>query len=180
LLTDGEDTSCDGTRLSALQAEIASLSAKLFAVGIGQTHSKEVLRQIATGKGFNGTYIDTATGGDSIGNTIATIYNQALSSFQELELSSSLAAHTWSVNGMPSVIGKTESKSVLGALAEGRTLTKQIVIHGDRLKAPLDLSTVFFNLTFKDPKGRKGAIKLRWRPTPIIDPAIVSACVPYR
>jgi Mg-chelatase subunit ChlD len=170
LLTDGND-SCDNTRLSALQKEIALTSAKLFTVGIGKEHSKQVLRQIAIGNGFNGTYIDTTTGKDTIANTIAAIYNQAISSFQELELSSSLAADTWSINGMP---------SVLGTLEEGKTLTSHIVIHRNKLKDRSDLSTVFFNLTFKDPKGRKGQIKLHWGSNLIIDSAIESACHSYR
>jgi len=180
LLTDGEDNSCSSTRLAALQAEIASTSAQLFAVGIGQNHSKEVLKQIATGKGFNGTYIDTTKGKDTIANTIAAIYNQAISSFQQLELSSSLAAGTWSINGTPSRTEKKQSKFSLGTLEEGQALTSHIVIHGNKLKDFLDLSTVFFKLTFKDPKGRKGELKLHWTPTPIVDPAIAKACFKYQ
>jgi Mg-chelatase subunit ChlD len=180
LLTDGEDNSCSEKKLQALQKEIASTSAKLFAIGIGQRHSKEILKAIATDNGFDGTYIDTTTGKDTIANTIAAIYNQAISSFQELELSCSLAADTWSVNGKSSRTEKEQSKFLLGTLEEGKTLTSHIVIHGNKLKEFLDLSTVFFNLSFKDPKGRNGQIKLHWNPTPIVDPAIASACHNYR
>lgn len=178
LLTDGEDNSCNQTRLSEFQKEIASLSAKLFAVGIGKAHSKNVLRQIANCK--DGTYIDTTAGKDTIATTIAAIYYQAISSFQELELSSSLPADTWSVNGTLSKAEKEQSKFVLGALEEGQTLTTHIVIHGNKLKNFLDLSKVFFNLTFKDPKGRKGQLQLDWNPTAFVDPVIASACHSYR
>ena len=177
LLTDGGD-SCDQKRLSDLQKEIASLSAKLFAIGIGREHSKETLRQIANCQ--DGTYIDTTTGNDTIANTIAAIYNQAISSFQELELSSSLAAGTWTVNGKFSVAEKEQSKFSLGTLEEGQTLKRHIVIHGNKLKNFLDLSKVFFNLTFKDPKGRKGQLQLDWNPTAFVDPTIASACFSYR
>lgn len=180
LLTDGEDNNCSRSRLSDLQKEMASASAKLFAVGIGQNHSKNVLKEIATGNGFNGTYIDTTTGKDTIANTIAAIYNQAIASFQELELSSSLAADTWSVDGKPSRAEKEQSEFSLGTLEEGKTLTSHIVIHRNKLKDSLDLSTVFFNLTFKDPKGREGELKLDWNPTLITDPVIDKACHKYR
>lgn len=177
LLTDG-DCSCNANRLSSLQQEIASLSARLFAIGIGKEHSKPTLRQIANCQ--DGTYIDTTTGNDTIANTIAAIYNQAISSFQELELSSSLAADTWTVNGKSSVVEKEQSKFLLGTLEEGQTLTSQIVIHANKLKNFLDLSKVFFNLTFKDPKGRKGQLKLDWNPTAFVDPDIAKACHSYR
>ncbi len=183
LLTDGkleDHEEWDNKKLSSIQKRLAAISAKVFAVGIGEEHSKKVLNQIATGNSFNGTYIDTAKGKDTIANTIAAIYNQAISSFQELELSSSLAADTWSVNGKPSRTEKEQSNFSLGALEEGKTLTKHIVIHGNQLKDSLDLSTVFFSLTFKDPKGRKGELKLHWNPRAFVDPAIAKACHSYR
>ncbi len=182
-LTDGvleDHDKWDNEKLSSIQKSLAAISAKVFAVGIGEEHSKKVLRKIAKGNRFNGTYIDTTKGKDTIANTIAAIYNQAISSFQELELSSSLPADTWSVNGMPSRTEKEQSNFSLGTLEEGKTLTSYIVIHGNQLKDPLDLSTVFFNLTFKDPKGRKGELKLDWNPTTFVDPAIAQACHSYR
>jgi hypothetical protein len=178
LLTDGQDPSYDTTRLIALQKSIALTSAKLFAVGIGKEHSDKVLNQIVTGNGIKGVYIDTTK--KSIKDTIAAIYSQAISSFQELELSSSLPAGTWSVDHSLSVTTKDRSKVPLGALAEGKTLTKQILIHGHMLPGDLDLSTVFFNLTFKDPKGREGNLKLRWKNSPVVVPAIEQACHRYR
>lgn len=170
----------DNKKLSSIQKRLTSISAKVFTVGIGEEHSVKILNQIATDNGFNGTYINTTVDKDCIKNTIAAIYNQAISSFQELELSSSLPPGTWSVNYTASVAGKEQSKVPLGTLAEGKTLTSQIVIHGHKLKEDLDLSTVFFNLTFKDPKGREGDVKLRWKNPSVVVPAIAQACLPYR
>ncbi len=181
-LTDGkleEHDVWDNNKLFSIQKRLTAISAKVFAVGIGQGHSDVILNQMTKDNGFNGIYIDTTVGKDSIKNTIAAIYNQAISSFQELALSSSLPFGTWSVDHEPSVAGKEQSTVLLGPLAEGKTMTKQIVIHGHKLKADLDLSTVFFNLTFKDPKGREGSWKLRWKNSPVVVPAIEQACRPY-
>ncbi len=175
LLTDGEN-GLDEERLSSIQANIASTSAKLFAIGIGKKHSKDTLRKIATNGRFEGIYIDTTSGKDPIGSTISKIYNQAIASFYELELTSAqLGLNTWSVIKTPSVIENGQSKCKLGSLSEGEILNKSIVIHPDRLSAPLDLSTVKFSLNFKDPKGRQSQLSLPWNPTAIIDPTIVLA-----
>jgi Mg-chelatase subunit ChlD len=182
-LTDGnleKHEVWDDKKLFSLQKRLTSISAKVFAVGIGKEHSEKILKQIATGNGFKGTYIDTSVDKNSIKHTIAAIYNQAIPTFQQLDLSSSLPAGTWSVDHAISIAIKEQSKVSLGSLVEGGTLTKHIVIHGDKLKADLDLSTVFFNLTFKDPKGREGSRKLYWRYSPVVVTAIEQACRTYR
>ncbi len=176
LLTDAEDDTKDTQRLSSIQATIASTSAMFFAVGIGKDHQKDILKKIVTYRGLKGTYIDTTSGQDPIGSTVSKIYHQAIASFHELELTSpQLDAHAWSVINTPSAIENGQSKCKLGSLSEGKTLNKSITIHWDKLKDPLDLSTVSFTLTFTDPKGRKGQVSLPWNPTTTIDPAIVSA-----
>jgi Mg-chelatase subunit ChlD len=182
-LTDGKlenNERWNNQKLFSIQNRLTAISAKVFAIGIGKEHSGAILREIATNNGFNGTYINTTVDKDSIKNTIAAIYKQAISSFQDLELSSSLPAGTWSADHSLSVGGNEQSKVPLGSLAEGKTLTKQIVIHGHKLPDDLDLSTVFFNFTCTDPKGRKGRRKIHWETSPKVVSAIEKACLPYR
>jgi len=178
LLTDGEDSSMSAKKLATIQAKLAAASAQLFAIGIGAGHSKDVLQQIVASekKAFRGRYIDTTAGQDTIESAISKIYNQALSSFQELELTApGLAPDSWSVIHTPGVIDKGQLKCNLGPLSEGKILQRFIQIHGDRLKAPLELSTVVFTLTFIDPKGRRGKLSLPWNPDTTIDPNLLRA-----
>ncbi len=173
LLTDGND-SIDQGELSNIHARIASAGASLFAIGIGKEHKKATLKQIVTSKAgsFKGKYIDTTAGKETIKGAIAAIYGQAIASFSELELSATgLGQGTWTVIGAPT--GQTTCS--LGPLSNGSALNKVIKINSDSLPASLDLSTVTFYLTFRDPKGRKGKISLPWNPTTIIDPAIIKA-----
>ncbi len=165
LLTDGEDNSINQCKLSTLQDKLASIPAKLFAIGIGKSHNKSVLQQIAVSQNGNlkGTYIDTTLGLDTIESAISKIYNQAIASFHDLELSASgLPADAWSVIGIH--LARGQSKWNLGSLSEGQTLQKVVEIHLDRLTASLDLSKVVFTLTFADSNGVRGQHTLPWNP----------------
>ncbi len=166
LLTDGEDTA--DNQFSSIHQIFVSKSAQLFAIGIGKEHKKDTLKQIANVKG--GTYIDTTAGQYTIESAISQIYQQAIASFDELELSApQLDSTAWSVRERKVENGTCK----LGALSEGKALQSLIRINEEQLKAPLDLSTVAFTLTFKDPRGINGTVSLPWNPTTIIDPAIV-------
>jgi Mg-chelatase subunit ChlD len=173
LLTDGDDK-VDG-RLDDIHKVLAKASAKLFAIGIGQEHKKETLEQIANGRarGVNGTYIDTTVAGNTIEGAISTIYNQAIASFREFQLTApSLSPNAWSVVNVPKKDG--EPQCDLGSLAEGSTITRHIRIHGEKLKAPLELSTVAFSLSFIDSKGQQGSVSLPWNPNTVVNPAILA------
>lgn len=165
LLTDGEDNDINQCKLSTLQDKLASIPAKLFAIGIGKSHTKSVLERIAVSQNGNlkGIYIDTTLGFDTIESAISKIYNQAIASFHDLELSASgLPADAWSVIGTHHARG--QSKWNLGSLSEGQTLHKVVEIHLDRLTASLDLSKVVFKLTFADSNGVRGQHTLPWNP----------------
>ncbi|NGX47560.1 MAG: hypothetical protein K1000chlam3_00939, partial [Chlamydiae bacterium] len=158
LLTDGEET-LDPSKVVPIHKRLTAVNAQLFAIGIGN-HKKETLKIIApkTGK-FTGTYIDTTLGKETIESAISKIYIQALAVFRDLVLSSSqLDAGTWSVNNIPSVKTGEQSKCELGSLSEGTKMDRMIQIHGVNLDSTLELSTVKFDLTFKDPQGRKGKL----------------------
>ena len=171
-LTDGDvddKTIFDEAKLAAIRSKLASCSAELFTIGIGEKHDASKLRKmVARGTdGFQGTYINSASGEDTIGTAIARIYKHAISSFRDLQLTAQgLDASAWSI--LPGIAGQK-----IGSLTEGSTLTKNIAIHADRLKASLDLSTVKFKLTFTDPRGQKGEMTIPWDPNFIVDPAIV-------
>lgn len=178
-LTDGlpcKEIEFDEQKLAPIRLRLAALSAQFFVLGIGEKHdATTLLKMTAQGSdGFKGTYINTASGQDSIGSAIAKIYQHAISSFRGLEITApGLDAKDWSIH--PKVGG--QSNTALGSLSEGTTLTKQIVIHTDQLLAPLDLATVKFKLTFTDPKGRQGEMTIPWKPHSIIDPEIIK---PYK
>lgn len=175
LLTDGED-SLDQSKVALIQTRLAAANANLFAIGIGERHKKDTLRKIApeTGK-FTGTYIDTTLGKETIGSAISKIYTQAIAVFSDLVLRSpQLSAGTWSVDNIPSVMTNKQSECKLGSLSGETKMVRRIQIHSDKLKSPLDLSPVRFDLTFKDPKGREGKLSLPWKSNSIIDPQILS------
>ncbi len=174
LLTDG-NVAVNQTYISDIHKRLAAANAQLFAIGIG-THKKEALKQIAPETGsFKGTYIDTTLGHDTIESAIARIYTQAIASFDKLVLrSSQLEAGTWSVNNTPSIEKNKQSQVELETLSEGEKLVKYIKIDPKKLKSPLDLSKVKFDLTFRDPRGRLGKLSLPWNPNTTIDPAIVN------
>lgn len=173
LLTDG-DESLEQAKVSAIHTRLSAVNAKLFAVGIGEGHKKATLAQIAPDKGrFTGIYIDTSLKKETIEGAISKIYDQAVASFQKLTLrSSQLEAGTWSVNKVPSVKKETQTKCRLGSISEASKILRYIKIHWEKLKAPLNLSPLRFDLTFKDPKGRPGQMTLYWKPNCIIDPKI--------
>jgi len=176
LLTDGEDNNLKAHEILAFQARLAAAKAKLFAIGIGKHHNKFILEQIADSskEGFQGKYIDTTLGNETIASAISKIYAQAVATFGDLELSSALLeAGTWSIDGTESVSINGVSACPLGSLSAGSDLMKGIELHGDRLSAPVDLSAVEFTLNFKDPRGKQGKLLLPWNPNTIIDPEIV-------
>lgn len=167
LLTDGEDKITSQNNL-AIQNSFTSSGATLYAIGIGKDHNKGVLKRLVDNSNdtaFKGCYFDTSTGQDTIASAVSQIYQQAISSFNNLVLScSQLPPDSWSVIGNPS--------QQLGALAEGKTLDKVIKIHRKRLKEPVDLSKVVFDLSFTDPNGRIATLSLPWNGNTIVDPAI--------
>ncbi len=168
LLTDGQDNI---TKLESLHNRLASVSAKLFAIGIGKEHNKTVLQKIAS----KGTYIDTTSDSHTIETAVAEIYAQAVSSFHSFRLTTAqLAPDTWSVLNTRSATEQGQLQYDLGSLSEEQTLVKVIKIQGKALKAPLDLSTVQFQLTFVDPKGKKGRMVLPWNPNTTINPKILT------
>lgn len=169
LLSDGEDEE-QMKRLPSLQQRLKTISAKLFAIGIGKEHNKKTLKAIAS----KGTYIDTAAGQHTIESAVAEIYKQAISSFSSFQLTTEqLKPEEWIVLKTDHVKGQKQLTYDLGSLSEGKTFTKIIKICDDKLDAPLDLSFVKFKLTFVDPKGKKGEMELPWNPNTIIDPTIL-------
>jgi len=177
LLSDGEDN-LDSDHIASIHNKLNALQAQLFVIGIGDRHNKETLRNLASSKIFRGTYIDTTLGKDTIESAISKIYSQVISSYQNLELTSpQLPSGTWSVINTSILIENGQTKFVLGSLPEGETLKKYIKIHGDKLKEPLKLSTVSFNLAFQDTKGRKGIFTLQWNPKTTIDNQLITAAL---
>lgn len=193
-MTDGDVLNLDPKEIESFHNILASVGAYLDMIGIGKQHVKKVMKEIAgikewslsnfwnylkfgsfRGTYFRGTYIDTTNGKDTIESAIFDIYKRAISSFHKLELTSpQLPPGTWSVIDTPSTIEKGQAKCNLGSVEEGKNLIKYIEIHGEKLTTPLDLSTVTFNLTFTDPKGRQGELSLPWNPNTTIDNQLVT------
>lgn len=155
LLTDGGDTVYDRD-LASLNQLFQKVQAQVYAIGIAD-HNSTVLKNISAR--LQGTYIDTSKTQNTIESSINTIYQQTLSSYQDLELSSSLKGNCWSVQNHQ--IGVCR----LGSLSEGTTIDKVITIHGESLlEESVDLATVTFTLSYIDPVGKKGRITLPWDP----------------
>ena len=175
LLTDGEETFPDKD-LAVIHKQLALSKTELFAIGIGKDHNKETLGKITTSKekGFRGTYFDT-TGVETIESAVAKAYQQTVSSFHDLVLTTpNLPPDTWSVIDTPIVTYNEQSSCLLGPLATGKKLVKTIKIHGAKLPDSLDLSSVTFELSFTDPKGKKATVTLPWNPNTILNPEILA------
>ncbi len=165
LLTDGEDNGYNAQALSQIQVKLTKAKASLFGIGIGAAHSKATLSAITV----NGTYIDTTLkDGPTIQSSIAAIYHRAVAPFTELRLTTAqLESGSWSV------LGREGEVLNLGVLEEGKVLQEHIIIHVEKLKKPVDLTTVTFCLRFIDPQGKEGTVLLPWNPTTVADPAVI-------
>lgn len=175
LLTDGE-SNIDQNKLQKLQRIFADKAAALFAIGISSEHKKATLEQITTSglPGFRGTYID-ATDVTKVGEAIVGIYDRAIASFSQMELTvPQFLLGKWQVEGLDVVPKDKEAKFQLGALPAGKSRTVFITFNGAAFSSLLDLATVQLQIAFIDPKGRRGTIQLPWNPNTIVDPAILN------
>lgn len=154
LLSDGEDNETNDRTIIPIHAAIAQASAKLFAVGIGEAH-KQNGNKVKLVAGFKGKYIDTTDKGHSIEKAVAEIYESAMSSFQEVVLTSSLPGTVWSVVGSTNVEEGGVVKCKLGSQEEGKTISKIIEINWEKLKAD-DRKDPKFTLHYTDSYGRPG------------------------
>lgn len=177
LITDGEH-SFTNLESTAVQNKLIEIKSNFFAVGVGDKHNREALKKITNSKKLNAAYIDTTKAKETLEGAIFKIYNQAIAAFSDLELTSSqLIPGSWSVsvNNRFNVMNNDGSVCSLGNLSEKEELINSIEIHPDKLQSPLELSKVTFRLTFKDSKGRPGALMMPWKPNTTIDPAIVKS-----
>lgn len=179
LLSDGED-GVNAASLTSIHKKLANVNTRMFAIGIGKGHNQNTLKTIVAADQdnppFQGKYIDATQGGDTIVKAIKEIYEAAIASFNDLQLTSrQLAAGTWSVDGVISTVKGEETVCSLANIAEAGKRAHQIRIHAEDLQAPLELSNVTFTLKFVDPRGRKGQLDLPWNPNTVADPAIIKA-----
>lgn len=170
LLSDGGE-SLDQGNITPFHERLARVNAQLFAIGIGNGHNKKTLQQIAPSEG---AYIDTTEEGETIEKALSAIYEQAVAVFSELVLSSKqLSPGTWSVDRVASVDDNGESTCQLGSFTEERGVVKTIEIHRDGFGEKFDLFTIVFDLSFKDPRGRKGTMSLHWNSNTCMDPEVL-------
>ena len=175
VLTDGEVT-IDPQQVHEIHGRLSAAKAQLFAVGIGGSHNKGTLQQLAPETGsFRGTYIDTTQHGQSIVGAISAIYEQTIAVFSQLELrTSQLGAGEWSVDGQVSKQSGPYSVCLLGSRSEEKQEETAIKIHSKALSSRFDLSDLSFELAFHDPDGKKGIINIPWEANTVIDPSILA------
>ncbi len=173
LLTDGE---CNvvPAQVSPILTKLAAVNAQLFAIGIGE-YKEATLQTIAPNK-----YLDTTKGTHTIVTAISQIYNHVIAQYSDIKLSTTqLKAGTWSVNRALSVARNGHSECDLGILTEGKRIEQFIQIHGEKLDSDLPLSTVKFDLSYKDPRGIPGQMTLRWRPDTTVKHALCKRAQNY-
>lgn len=176
LLTDGE-VNIAQEKVREIHQRLAAANAQLFAIGIGERHTKDTLRNLApTTGGFTGTYIDTTERGQTIVGAISSIYEQTMAVFNQLELrTSQLGAKQWSVGGHASIKKGDYSVCALGNMSEKNQEDRVIEIHPNAFSSRFDLSQLSFQLVFKDPEGKDGIISIPWKANAVIDPSIIKA-----
>lgn len=180
LLTDG-GSGIDSKRLAAVHQRLMSNNARLFAIGIGNSHEKDKMKQIVGDEksAFRGEYFDTTQPGVTIEGSINMIYQQAIASFKGLTLTSpQLPQGRWTIaNATRTIVNGQQERFDLGSQDEGTVISRGIRIHSEQLPAPVDLSEVMFNISFIDPRGRRGTLTLPWGPTTNIDPQLLREAV---
>jgi len=176
LLTDGE-VDIGQEKVKAIHQRLAAANAQFFAIGIGRSHTKDTLRNLAPTTGaFKGTYIDTTERGQTIVGAISSIYEQTMAVFNQLELrTSQLGANQWSVGGHVSIKRGDYSVCALGNMSEKNPKDRVIEIHPGAFSSSFDLSKLSFQLVFKDPGGKDGIISIPWKANTVIDPSIIKA-----
>lgn len=168
LLSDGQDNVSSGS-VDKIRRQLGSVNGEIFAIGIGDSHNKTTLQEIAG----EANYIDT-TQGVSIEDAITRMYEVAIAKFSEMKLQ---------LHGVPGnkwLMGQTtsnaESKVDLGALTEEDAgLRARVKIDSKSLDTDLDLRRVELELTYRDPRGIPGRIRLPWGPDTIIRPDVLRA-----
>lgn len=175
LLTDG-DENLTQDKVEAIHTRLKNAHASLFAVGIGKDHKQTTLETIAPQNGkFTGKYINTGSGTETITSAISGIYKQAISPSHNVKLKcAQLEAGTWSIDRSLSIGAKKGSKCKLGPIPEEKLTIGFVQIHGDKLKSPIELSTLSFDLIIKGPNGEKRIISLPWNPNTKIDPKLIT------
>ena len=176
LLTDGE-VNIAQEKVREIHRRLAAANAQFFAIGIGERHTKDTLRNLAPTTGaFKGTYIDTTERGQTIVGAISSIYEQTMAVFNQLELrTSQLGANQWSVGGHVSMKKGDYSVCALGNMSEKNQKDRVIEIHPNAFSSRFDLSQLSFQLVFKDPDGKDGIISIPWKANTVIDPSIIKA-----
>lgn len=172
LLTDGEQE-IDSQDTTRIQDQLIEIKSNFFAIGVGNKHNRKFLTQVTNSKKLNARYIDTTNSIETLGDEIFKIYKQTIAAFSDLKLTSSqLIPGSWSVSANKRFhqMNNEGSECYLGNLSENEELINTIEIHRDKHQS---LSKVTFQLTFKDPNGRSGAITLPWK-SDIIIPDIVN------
>ncbi len=174
LLSNG-DQSITAKSVHSLHERFSKIDAQVFGIGIGLLHNTNTMDTITKSSTFSGTYINTADDTNEIEKAIMRIYEQAVSTFHQIELTCpQLPEGSWSVLHTPSLSVHSQSKFQLGTIGENERMEKTIVLHGEKLAKSLDLNKISFNLEFTDPNGRKGLQKLRWKPNTSINPDVLN------
>ena len=154
---------------------LASVKARLFCIGVGKEHDREILEKIVNQRpaGIEGTYIDATDEANCVAEkAIERIYKQSMAWCHEITLTSSLKAKTWYVEKLGSSLQRDQV--LLGDLQAGEQLVKFIKIDPAKLVIPLELLKVKFELTFKDHQNNLHKIPLHWNPNTQIDPSIIA------
>ncbi len=176
LLTDGEGDIAQ-EKIGEIHQRLTAANAQLFVIGIGRSHTKDTLRNLAPTTGaFKGTYIDTTERGQTIVGAISSIYEQTMAVFNQLELrTSQLGANQWSIGGHVSAKKGDYSVCALGNMSEKNQKDRVIEIHPNAFSSRFDLSQLLFQLVFKDPEGKDGILSIPWKANTVIDPSIIKA-----
>lgn len=172
MLTDGDST-LPQESLNSIKKRFSSIECKVIIGGIGKEHKAEKLKQIADIT--KGEYVSLA-GGKEIEEAITNAYSQTVAAFSDLKLiTSQLKANTWSVKQKftTTVIEEGISQVALGSLNEKQKIKQRLELHLNNFNTDFDLSTLHFQLRYRDPNDVYLEIDLPWDHHSIIKPAII-------
>lgn len=169
---DGHEVAIDQGKLEGIKGRIKTTKCRFFMIGEGQDLNEKTLKQIVKGLG---TFINATKDFTTIETSMTEIFKQVIAPYKELTLTSSLPKDSWMLLKMAEIEDDSQTIYDLGSLSEEKSLSKIIQINWREFKAPYELSTVSFKLSYKDPKGTEGEIHFAWNPNTKITPAVMSA-----
>ncbi len=171
VFTDGDEQISDKD-CQLMHTDIARVKdIRLYVMGIGQEHNKELLKTLATSQSFEGKYVDTTQEKD-VSKALFQMSKQAIAPcFKKINLGCpTLPAELLSVQSSQT---DKDGTYLLKQKNTSNSMSVIIVVNPEKLEQKLDLKSIRFDVAITDSQGRITQASIPWTTTSVIDPSLV-------